>query len=360
MKLADIPAIRLFNQQITQTKFTKPEELVKYLGAVQSQDFFGAKWALGLRLPGSNDAEIEQAFNEGKILRTHALRPTWHFVDPSDIRWMVELNTPQVKKIMNYYNKKLELDDSIFRKTNSIIEKSLRGKNFLTRTELSKKINAGGIKATGQRLGHIVGWAELDGIICSGPKKGKQFTYALIDEVAPNSKSFSRDESLAKLAEIFFKSRGPATVKDFSKWSGLSMADSRKGLESVKSHFSNETIDGKEYWFSSLPKTIPQSPTALLLPNYDEYISSYSDYSIISTPETRKNLDKIGNALFWNHMIIDGMIVGSWRRVFKPKVVEIEFAPLRNLNDGERIALEQVTRNYGKFLNSKIDLKFSL
>lgn len=358
MKLSDIPRIRLYNQQISKSKFTKPEDVVKYLGAVQSQDFSGAKWALGLRLHKSTDSDIEKCFNEGKILRTHALRPTWHFVDPSDIRWMVELNTPQVKKIMSYYNKKLELTDAIFNKANEVIQKALSEKKYMTRDEIKKELAKYKITGDTQRMGHIVGWAELDGIICSGPRRGKQFIYTLIDQVAPKTKSISREEALTKLAKVFFETRGPATIQDFSKWSGLSMIDSRKGLEEIKSKFISEVIDGKEYFFLDFdPYSIINPPIALLLPNYDEYVSSYSDYSIISKPEHQKNLDKIGNAAFWNHIIINGMIVGSWRRIFKLKTVEIQLSPLRNINQEEKAAIEKELAKYGKFLNLRAELK---
>jgi hypothetical protein len=358
MLFTDIPFYRLINQQLIGSKFKKPEDVVGYLGAVQSQDFFGAKWALGLRLPGSTDLEIEKAFNEGRILRTHALRPTWHFVLPEDLRWIMELNAPQVKKIMSYYNRKLDLTETIFENTNSIIAKSLKGKNFLTRSELSKELSENGFKVSGQKLGHIVGWAELDNIICSGPKKGKQFTYALVSERTPEVKKIFRDEALSKLAQIFFKSRGPATIKDFSKWSGLSMMDSKKGLRLTKSKFETEKIEGKEYYFSPnlSPATSPLSP-ALLLPNYDEYISSYADFSMISTPETRKNLDKIGNAVFWNHIIINGMIAGSWRRIFNSKNITIEFIFLKTLTKQEKQTLEKEAEKLGKFYNLKIILK---
>lgn len=355
MKISDIPPLRLANLQISQTNFKTPKDLVKYLGAVQSQDFFGAKWALGLRLPGSKDEEIEKAFNEGKILRTHALRPTWHFVAPEDIRWIMQLNAPQVKRILGYYNRKLDLDEKLFEKTNQIIKDALKGKN-LTRPQLQSELKKHGITGTGQRIGHIIGWAELDLIICSGPRIGKQFSYGLVDEIAPNAKTFSRDEALSKLAKIFFQSRGPATIKDFSKWSGLPMADAKKGLDGVKSHFQNETTGGKDYYFASSSPIIHHKPYALLLPNYDEYISSYADYTIISDPETRANLEKIGNAVFWNHMVLGGKIVGSWRWVFKPKAVEIQLAPLINLTHEEKLAFEKTAKEYGRFLGLKVIL----
>src|SRR5947207_2680415 len=155
MNLSDIPSLRLKNLQIIDPKFKRPEALLRYLGPVQSQDFAGAKWALGLRLPGSTDHEVEKAFNEGKILRTHALRPTWHFVSTEDIHWIIRLNAPQVKRIMNYYNKKLELDDLVFKRSQAIITKALKGKNFQTRPQISKSLAENGIKGSVQYLAHI-------------------------------------------------------------------------------------------------------------------------------------------------------------------------------------------------------------
>ena len=240
-----------------------------------------------------------------------------------------------------------------------IIQKAFKDKKYLTRDEIKKELIKYKITGDTQRMGHIVGWAELDGIICSGPRRGKQFTYALIDDVTPKSRAISRDEAVSKLAAIFFKTRGPATIKDFSKWSGLSMIDAKKGLEEVKSKFESEIIEGKEYFFADFePSAIRHLPSTLLLPNYDEYISSYADYTIISEPDHRKNLDLKGNAAFWNHIIINGMIAGSWRRVFKPKVVEIELSLLWNLTKDEKAAIEKEIERYGKFLNMEIVTKY--
>lgn len=357
MTKSDIVKNRLSNLQISKSTCQTPEQIVSLLGAIQSQDYSGASWAVGLRLKGAHHSQIDRAFDAGKILRTHALRPTWHFVSPEDIRWMIELNAPQVKKIMNYYNKKLELNDRLFAKSNTLIAGFLKGRNFQTRTEIGKLLNRNGIQATGQRLGHIVGWAELDGIICSGPRRGKQFTYALVSEVAPDAKSIPREKSISKLARIFFTTRGPATVRDFSKWSGLNMADSRQGLDEIKTELELLVIGENRYYFSrATRKNTPAPPLALLLPNYDEYISSYSDYSVISEPGQRKNLDQIGNAAFWNHVIIRGMVAGSWRRIFKPKEVEIELALQMEITPEEKKAVEKEADKFSEFWGLKVKL----
>src|SRR5215216_1744383 len=243
---------RLHNQLLSQTKLTHPNQVVASLGAVQSQDYAGAKWALALRMEGLPDAAIDTAFNEGKILRTHILRPTWHFVTPEDIRWMLMLSAPRVHVGNAFMYRQLELDKAIIKKGYAVLEKALEGSQYLTRTELGSIFEKAGILAEGQRLAYLMMSAELDGIICSGPRRGKQFTYALLEERAPKVRVLDPDEALAEFTKRYFSTRGPATLHDFTWWSGLTMADAKKGLELVKPRFEGEVIDGKTYWFENV------------------------------------------------------------------------------------------------------------
>src|SRR5713226_2776124 len=161
----DIAHRRLHNQLITRPMFEKPDDVVKWLGAVQAQDYAGAKWALGLRMQGVTDDVIEQAFADGAIIRTHVMRPTWHFVAPADIRWMLALTAPRINA---YYNRKLELDDSVFRHSNVALAKALQGGKQLTRSELVSVLQQAGIAADNLlRSTYIIMRAELDGIVRS-------------------------------------------------------------------------------------------------------------------------------------------------------------------------------------------------
>src|SRR5947209_7142471 len=274
---------RLHNQLITQQTFEKASDVVRWLGAVQSQDYAAAKWALGLRMQNSTDDLIEQAFTDGTILRTHVMRPTWHFVLPADIRWMLALTAPGVLATIAYYDRTLGLDDTVFTHTNTVLAKALQGGKQLTRAELASVLQQVGIATDNvQRTGHVLMHAELDGIICSGARSGKQFTYALLDERAPQARTLDRGEALAEFARRYFTSRGPATLQDFVWWSGLTVADARTGLEMVTSQLMYEIIDDQTYWFS--PSTSPTkdlSQTVYLLPNYDEYIVGYTDRSAV-------------------------------------------------------------------------------
>ncbi len=230
----DITRLRLQNQLLTSPSTGDPAGVVAALGAVQAQDFGGAKWAIGTRMSGVSNADVDRAFNDGAILRTHLLRPTWHFVTRDDIQWMRRLTAPRVNAQCEFRRRQLELDAPTFARTNAAIELALRDGNELTRGEIDAVFARAGIAtkaASGEaRLSHILMRAELDGIVCSGAMRGKQQTYALLDERAPHARSLTREESLAELASRYFASRGPATLKDFVWWSGLNMTDARGGI----------------------------------------------------------------------------------------------------------------------------------
>ena len=200
------------------------------MGAVQSQDYPGAKWAIGQRTRGATDAAFDEAFAQGRILRTHIMRPTWHFVMPADIRWMLALTAPRVNAVMAYYYRQMEVDETLIARAKPVFERALRGGKQLTRAELGTALEKAGIHATGVRLGFIIGRAELDAVVCSGALRGKQHTWALLEERVPPAKRLDRDEAMRELTRRFFTSHGPAQLIDFVWWSGLTMADAKKEL----------------------------------------------------------------------------------------------------------------------------------
>lgn len=349
MSILDIIDIRLHNQHLLGKKFTSPEEVVRWLGAVQSQDFPAAKWTLGLRFNNATDAKVEEAYNAGRILRTHVMRPTWHFVMPEDIYWMQDLTSTRVKQFMKTYNKKLELDDTVFAKTNKVIVKALEKHKYLTRQEFRTLFAEMKITTDVQKLAHIVSWAELDSLICSGPRRGKQFTYALLSERAPKVIKLGREESLAKLAWRYFGSHGPAQVKDFAWWSGLTVKDAQLGVELNKSKLAKETIEEKDYYLSpatSFPKI--KESIAFLLSIYDEYVISYKDRSALGGEKNAAQLLAMGNALT-AVVILNGKIVGTWKRKLKKDTVEFKLDLFGKFSKKEMDAIEGAQENYSKF-----------
>jgi hypothetical protein len=354
----DIVQSRLHNQLLSHAKFSRPEEVVAWLGAVQSQDYAGAKWALGLRINGATDAAMDRAFNEGKILRTHMLRPTWHFVTPQDIRWILMLTAPRVHMANAFMYRQQELDQATIRKSYAVLEKVLQGNKQLTRTELGIALEQAGIKnAKGIRLGYFLMSAELDGVICSGARNGKQFTYALLEERAPKVDLLKWEEALAELTRRYFATRGPATLQDFTWWSGLTMLDAKQGMESIHSQFAKAEIDGKTYWFDKSRSPVrANSPSAHLLPNYDEYFIGLKDRSAIGKLVSPLHPEENAVALNAHIVILDGQIVGGWRRTVKKKAVLLEFSLITNLTTAQQDAVNQAANRYGEFMQLPVEL----
>ena len=357
MAPVDIAALRLANQHLRNPDFKTPADVVRWFGAMQAQDFAAGKWSIGLRIKNTSDNEVEQAYDKGEIVRTHVMRPTWHFILPEDIQWMQSLTAPQVKKLMGHYNRKLELTDELFTKTNSLVTKALQNHNYLTRQELKKILDGVGIKTDVQRLAHIIMWAELDGLICSGPKRGKQLTYALVKERVTKLKTLSREQALATLAERYFTSHGPAQLKDFAWWSGLSLKDAASGLDSLRSKTSKLEQNDKTYWFMpSKANPAPSQHQAFLLSIFDEYTIAYKDRSDINitTPGINKMLS-MGNALT-TVIVIDGLTVGTWKRIIKKDKVAISTTLYQPLTNPQKQALKEAVSRYGKFLNLPVTI----
>src|SRR4029077_8441410 len=245
----DIAARRLQAQRLTGEPFKSPLDAIRSLTAVQSQDYTGAKWALGQRTHKTTDAAIDRLFDEGAILRTHMLRPTWHFVLPEDIAWLLALTGPRVRSGLVARYRGLELDDKVAARAEALFTEALVGGRHLTRGQLGEVLSARRISPAGQRLPHLIMHAELDALIASGPRRGKQFTYALLEERAPKSRALDRDEAVAELTLRYFQSHGPAQIQDFVWWSGLRMADARAGIAIAGKTLERRVIDGKDYWF---------------------------------------------------------------------------------------------------------------
>jgi hypothetical protein len=297
------------------------------------------------------EADIDQAMAKGAIIRTHPMRGTWHFVAAADIRWLLTLMAPQNMAKYALWYRRLELDNATIAKSNAVFSQMLQGGKQLTRRELAAALGQSGISTEGLRITFLLHRAELEGVIGSGARRGKQFTHALLDDLVPISRKLDRDESLAELARRYFTSHGPATVQDFAWWSGLAASDARAGLEMVKSHFIQEVIDGRAYWLSpSTPTARIASPTAYLLPPYDEYTVAYKDRSAILDPAYAQQTSS-GLA---PTIAIDGQIVGTWKRTLTKDSVAMTTSLLTSLNEAQNQALTTAVKRYSKFIGMPI------
>jgi len=330
--------------------------VVRWLGAVQAQDYLGSLWAIGLRMQNATEEAVEQAIADRTIIRTWPMRGTLHFVAAADVRWMLTLLTPRIIANSRWRLKQLELDHSVFARSRKTLMRALRGGKQLSRNVMYKALEAAGITTVAGRGLHILWQLAQEGFICFGARQAKHPTFALLDEWAPAAKAKERDAALAELASRYFSSHGPATLQDFSWWSGLTMADARHALEMAKSHLVQEVVKGRTYWLSSSVRTAKDGqPTAHVLPAYDEYTVAYKDRSAVLDPLHAKRAST-GNGIFNPIIVIHGDVVGTWKRTLEKGSVVITPNLFTSLTKADRHALVMAAGQYGEFLKARVSL----
>ena len=356
-----VAAQRLAAQQIAGSSFTRPAELVAWMGAIQAQEPLAAWWALGLRLgktrgtaasAKATSEAIARALADGSVLRTHVMRWTWQLVTPTDLHWMLPLVAPRLMARAARRHRELALDARTFQRAEAAFARALADGAHLTRAELGAALRAAGIAPDGQRLPHLLGHAELQGLICSGAPRGKQATWALLAGRAPRAgAALTRDEALTELARRYFRSRGPASAADFAWWSGLSPADARAGLGAVTSELTSESIAGVTYWRARRAPTAPPAALtdAYLLPAFDEYLVAYRDRSAVLHSRDVRRINA-GGGLLAPTVVVAGRVVGTWRRTLGRGVVTIALSLFGKPTPRERARIDAAAGRYGAFL----------
>ena len=350
--MTDVATRRLHTQRLTGERFPSAVDTVGWLGAVQSQDYAGAKWALGQRTAGVSDADLDRLFNEGSILRTHIMRPTWHLVLPADIRWLQELTGHRVRALMAPYDRQWEVDAALLKRSCAAIVTALRDGTHLSRRELGSALEQSGIRLGNLQLGHVLMHAELDALICSGPRNGKQMTYALLEERVPKARTLDRDEALAELTRRYFTGHGPAQPQDFAWWSGLTLSDTKRGLASVGNALIQEVIGGKPHWSAPGPMP-PRNPDQILhlLPNYDEYLVAYRDRSAAVERARELGIAPFPDgSLLANVVVMRGQVWGGWKRRNDGRQVVVELGRVNVLDAAGVAALERAAGDLSTFL----------
>ena len=360
-KMSRIAQLRLQRQRIASGKFESPAEVVSWFGAMQAQDYAAALWAIGLRTREATQASVEQAIAEGRIVRTWPMRGTLHFLAAEDVRWMSALMAPRV--IANNkarLQREFDLDDTVLAHCRKVLVKALRDGQRLTRGEVYAKLEQAGIATAKQRGIHITGRLAQEGLLCLGPRADKQPTFVLLDQWVPNSRTMEREQALAELARRYFHSHGPATVQDFAWWSGLTVKDVQLGIELAADDLAQEVIGGRLYLHSGEEY---ESEDAIagdshLLPSFDEYLVAYKDRS--EAVEARFSPQVIGiNGLFNAGIVIEGRIVGTWKRSIDKTGVTVELSPFRALRKTELKSLDKTARRYGDFIGLPAQMKLA-
>ncbi len=358
MTPADLITLRLINQKLVNSNFEKPENVVSWFGAMQSQDFAAAKWALSLRTNYKADREIESMFNQGKILRTHVMRPTWHFVAPNDIRWLLALTSENVKRFNGNYFRRSGYDREVFKKSNTVIRKALEKNGFMTRNELKLALEKSKIPLNSLGLSFVMMQAELEGIIISGPKRDKQFTYALLKKRAPKAFYLEHEEALKELVKRYFQSHGPAQIQDFVWWSGISAAKAKKEIEKSAHKLKKADINGKDYFYLEPAMKIPNIiDTAYLIPGFDEYFIAYRDRTEILDQNYAKHLN-LGGGMINGAVIVNGRMVGTWKRLIVKNEAKITIKLFEKISNPQTEALNNQALKYGNFVGLPVTTNY--
>lgn len=357
MNISDIALLRTKTQQISTKYFQDAEKVVHHMGALQAQDSAMNKWAIGLRCKGATEASIEKAFSDNRIVRTHLLRPTWHTVSACDVRWILSLTSPQIKPLLKSHLRNLGLTDELLQTSKAVIKNSF-GKESFARHEINALLEAEGIRTQGQRSSMIMFYLEMEGVVCSGEVKNKQHTYSLMDDRIPMNALVTQEDQLKELAWRYFNSHAPATLEDFTWWSGLQITRARKALEMISDKLESVRIGQTLYWYpKSLEVSVPTGDAIYLLPAYDEYIISYKDRSaVIPLADFTRAINM--NGIFWPVIVFNGKVIGTWSRAVKKDKVIVNPLAFKNFTIKQKRLIAKAAHEFGVFLGLKAEVAF--
>lgn len=360
---------RLRRQQLRPPQAHGPDDALKNLLAVQSQEFAYARWSLAQRSDG-DAAALERAVADGTVLRTHVLRPTWHFVHRDDLDWLMDLSAPRLHQGNKGMYRQTGIDAATAERSGNILAAAVAGGAHKTREELADILAAEGFPGKGLGFIYLLMHAEISKILVSGaPVRStggalKQSYASFPERVAQGSGSGGRESALAQLALRYFRSRGPATVKDCAAWSGLTMKDVKEGLrlaaDIAPGALASFTRDGLEFHLAAEELDAVASavsrrstsrsaaaPVIDLIQCYDEYVMGYS--------QTRNHLG--GTAPYYaasdtpmHVVLLDGKLAGWWRHRFTGGACELDIRMDRGLDPAEQAALGDAVQRYGTFL----------
>jgi hypothetical protein len=359
MTPSEVLRCRLENQALARAWFRRPEDVVAWFGAVQAQDYLGSLWALGLRMSRATEAGVEEAESRRAIVRTWPMRGTLHFVAAADARWMTQLLAPRViARNAARIKREVDVDAGVIANCRDVVARALEGGRRLERSAIYEALEARRIRTDRSRGLHILGWLAMEGTLCLAGRSGKQHTFTLLEEWIPPSAPLERDAALAELAARYFTSHGPATIEDFSWWAGLTVKDAEAAVDAAKSRLAREMIGEREY-FRGAARTAARrrsraasTPCVKLLPGFDEYTVAYADRSLLLA--RGKRMSSMG--LLSPAVIVDGQVVGTWKRSFDKESVKLTAKLLRPLTRAEKHSLGAAAQEFGEFLGRPVQL----
>ncbi len=351
----EVLALRMRNMLLAARESRSPAEVASWMGALQAQDLASAEWSFGIRCAGLTQSDIHQATVDRQILRTWPMRGTVHFVPPTDAKWMLELAGARVLAGAAGRRAQLGLSETTARKAAEVLHDALHGGRSLTRAQCVERLIDAGLHTAPEHGYHLLWYASQIGVTCIGPQQGKEQTFVLLDEWVKNPTILSRDESLATLALRYFQSHGPAPVKDFAGWTGLTVGDAKRGIElNAAAVTSITTVSGPMITSTAsiddpMPLTI-QDDAIVLLPGFDEYVLGYKDRTAIITPEHMNKIVPGGNGIFKPTIVANGRVIGIWKREVKKHRVTLQAFPFSKFTSKHRQAFINASHMYADYL----------
>ncbi|GAA2023771.1 winged helix DNA-binding domain-containing protein [Agromyces tropicus] len=296
--------------------------VVERMGAMQAQDLGAAKWAIGSRMAHPALDAVDAALADRRVVRSWPMRGTLHVMPTRLLRPTLRLTASRVLGGARLRHERLELGDAEYRTARGVVERELAGGATATREELAALWAAAGIAATGPRTYHLIWWLALDGVLCGGPVDGRVQHFALLDAWAPPGadEPDSREATLAELLTAYVTGHGPVTLADFAWWSGLTMRDARDGLEgagdAIERFAEASARDATERFVAAgATEAAASRPSgAFALAAFDEYFLGYADRSPVCDPRFADHVIPGGNGVFQPLLVLDGRVVGTWRR----------------------------------------------
>jgi hypothetical protein len=345
-----LTALRLSALGIADPMAPTPEAVVRNALATQAQDYLGTLWAVGLRTPDASAADVESAHEAGRFVRSWPMRGTLHFVAAEDLGWMLGLTAARMLQTAAGTRRRIGLTDADYARAEGVARELLAGDRKATRAELHAAFEAAGVSTEGQRGVHILGQLAQLGILVLAARD----SWALLDEWVPSPRRLDREEALREFALRYFISHGPATVKDFSWWSSLTMADARAGLASARESLDELELDGTTYYLR--PDLEPAERAVHLLPGFDEYLLGYGDRSAPLAGTHANTVVPGGNGLFMPTIVIDGEVVGIWKRERRSKRIVVTLSPLQPLTGVAMRGIKKRIARYAEFLGTEVEL----
>ncbi|WP_394275237.1 winged helix DNA-binding domain-containing protein [Luteococcus sp.] len=279
--------------------------------AVQAQDPPLSRWSLGVRA-GVDEPAVRAAIDSGQVLRTHVLRPTWHYVHREDIRWLLELTGPRIITGNRARQRQLGIDEELWAQTQQELRRALAD-GPLTRRQVQPLLPVpASSPQPNQTVAHQLMMAEAAALVCSGPLAGDEHTYVLLDDVVPPSPPLPRQEAATRLVHRFVAGHGPTSLRDLQRWSNITRTEARAGLAS--GGFETGTVDGVELWWQP-DAPMPGLDGVHLLPTFDEAWLCHDHPRFPRLPGHRLGELHLSAAeAGWGLVIRDGLDIGSFRR----------------------------------------------